>query len=130
MKKKILILTAILVVSGLVAYNYLYQSHRDIANETVSYSESAKSVFDSFQKSDSTANAKYLDQTIEIYGKITNLDLPNKTITVDEKVLARCTNGIPSTLKLQDFIALKGRVVGYDDLLEEVQMDQCTIKKQ
>lgn len=129
MKKKLLILLAILIVSAFFAYNYLYQSHRDIATESISFSESAKDVFNAFRKNDSAANAKYLDKTMEIYGKITNIDLPNKTITVDEKVLARCTNGIPNTLKLQEFIALKGRVVGYDDLLEEVQMDQCSIKK-
>ncbi len=129
MKKKILIAVTVLLILAFAAYRYMYKSHRDISTETVSYSASVKEVYTAFQQNDSLANAKYIDKTIEIYGKITNLDLSNKIITVDEKLLARFTNSIPNTLKLQNSIALKGRVVGFDDLLEEIQMDQCTIKQ-
>ena len=55
--------------------------------------------------------------------------MQNKIITVDEKLLARFTNGVQSNLKLQNFIVLKGRLTGYDDLLGEIQMDQCVIKQ-
>ena len=129
MRKKIFIALLLVLALVIVAYNYMYKSHRDISTETVTYSETPAQVYDAFQKNDSLANSKYLDNTIEIYGKITNIDAQNKIITVDEKLTARCTNGIPNTLKLQNPITLKGRVVGYDDLLEEIQMDQCTIKK-
>ena len=129
MKKKVLIAVTVFLVLAFATYKYMYKSHRNISTETVSYSASVKEVYTAFQQNDSLANAKYIDKTIEIYGKITNLDLSNKIITVDEKLLARFTNSIPNTLKLQNSIALKGRVVGFDDLLEEIQMDQCTIKK-
>ena len=129
MRKKIFIALLLVLALVIVAYNYMYKSHRDISTETVTYSETPAQVYDAFQKNDSLANSKYLDNTIEIYGKITNIDAQNKIITVDEKLTARCTNGIPNTLNLQNPITLKGRVVVYDDLLEEIQMDQCTIKK-
>ena len=129
MKKKALIAVTVFLVLAFATYKYMYKSHRNISTETVSYSASVKEVYTAFQQNDSLANAKYIDKTIEIYGKITNLDLSNKIITVDEKLLARFTNSIPNTLKLQNSIALKGRVVGFDDLLEEIQMDQCTIKQ-
>ena len=129
MKKKVLIAVTVFLVLAFATYKYMYKSHRNISTETVSYSASVKEVYTAFQQNDSLANAKYIDKTIEIYGKITNLDLSNKIITVDEKLLARFTNSIPNTLKLQNSIALKGRVVGFDDLLEEIQMDQCTIKQ-
>ena len=129
MRKKIIIAVTVLLILAIAAYNYMYKSHRDISTETVSYSASVKEVYTAFQQNDSLANAKYLDKTIEIYGKITNIDLSNKIITVDKKLLARFTNSIPNTLQLQNSIALKGRVVGFDDLLEEIQMDQCTIKQ-
>jgi hypothetical protein len=48
---------------------------------------------------------------------------------LDEKLLARFTNNIPNNLKLQTPIAVKGRLIGYDDLLAEIQLDQCTIKQ-
>ncbi len=129
MKKKALIAVTVFLVLAFATYKYMYKSHRNISTETVSYSASVKEVYTAFQQNDSLANAKYIDKTIEIYGKITNIDLSNKIITVDEKLLARFTNSIPNTLKLQNSIVLKGRVVGFDDLLEEIQMDQCTIKQ-
>lgn len=128
MRKKIIIALVLILALAFVAYKYMYKSHRDISTETVTYSETVTQVYNAFQKNDSLANAKYLDKTIEIYGKITNIDSPNKIITVDEKLIARFTNSVPKGLKLQNTITLKGRVVGYDDLLEEIQMDQCTIK--
>ncbi|MGC4041652.1 MAG: hypothetical protein QM710_12920 [Flavobacterium sp.] len=128
MKKKILILLAVILITAFVVYKYMYKAHRDIASEAVTYTETVAQVFDAFQKDTQKANAKYLDKTIEISGKITNVDPQNKLIMVDEKLSARCTKGIPADLKPQNAVVLKGRVVGYDDLLGEIQMDQCTIK--
>ena len=129
MKKKIIIVLLVLLIAAFAVYKFLYKEHRDIASEDVTYVETVTQVFDAFQKDPQKANAKYLDKTIEISGKVTNIDSQNKLITVDEKLAARFTNSIPGNLKLQNPVILKGRVVGYDDLLEEVQMDQCTIKQ-
>lgn len=129
MKKKLIIALLVIAAVAFGVYKYLYQEHRDISTEDVTYTETVSQVFDAFQKNDSLANAKYLDKTIAISGKITNIDTQNKTITVDEKLVARCTNGIPENLKLKNNVSLKGRVVGFNDLLEEIEMDQCTIKQ-
>ncbi len=129
MRKKILIALVCILVLAFVGYKYMYKSHRDISAEAVSYSVSVDDIYINFQADEQSANAKYLDKTIEIYGKITNLDLQNKIITVDGKLLARLTNSIPANLKLQNVVALKGRLTGFDDLLGEIQMDQCTIKQ-
>lgn len=129
MRKKIIIVLVLILALGFAAYKYMYKGHRDISSEDAALFETVAQVHGAFQKNDSMANIKYLDKTIEIYGKITNIDLQNKMITVDEKLIARFTNSVPNTLKLQTAITLKGRVVGYDDLLEEIQMDQCTVKQ-
>ena len=126
MKKKIIITLGILLVLAFVGYKYVYKSHRDIATETVSYSVAVQDVHEAFLKNDSLANAKYLDKTIVIYGKITDIDLSNKIITVDEKLLATFNKKLPSNLKLQQNIKIKGRLIGFDDLLEELKMDQCS----
>lgn len=103
MRKKILIALVCILVLAFVGYKYIYKSHRDISAEPVSYSVSVDDIYINFQANEQSANAKYLDKTIEIYGKITNL-------------------------ALQNVVALKGRLTGFDDLLGEIQMDQCTIK--
>ena len=129
MRKKIVIALVILLVLAFASYQYMYKSHRDIADEDASFSETVAQVHSAFIKNDSLANVKYLDKTIAISGKITSIDAQNKLITVDEMLTARLTNGVPSTLKPKNTITLKGRVVGYDDLLQEIKMDQCTIKQ-
>jgi len=129
MKKKIFILGLILIVFGFGVYKYLYQGHRDIATEEANYTATVNDIFNAFTSNDSLANAKYLDKTVALRGKISTIDFENKIITVDEKVSARFTDKLPESIKPQDSINLKGRLVGFDDLLEEIQMDQCNLVK-
>lgn len=80
MRKKIIIVVISILVLAFIAYNYMYKSHRDISTETISYTTSVAEIYNAFQKNDSLANAKYLDKTVEINGKITNIDVTNKII--------------------------------------------------
>jgi hypothetical protein len=127
MIKKGFILAFIILVIGFGTYKYLYQSHRDIAAEEANFTTTVQDIYTSFTENDSLANAKYLDKTIALRGKISNIDFSNKIITVDEKLSARFTDKLPENIKIQDSINLKGRLVGFDDLLEEIQIDQCTV---
>ena len=128
MKKKLFYILLLLIVIVFGIYKYMYKSHRDIASEEAAFSKTVSEVFQAFTTNDSLANKTYLDKTILVKGKITNIDLTSKIITVDEKLSARFTTKIPDNIKLQDSIIIKGRLVGFDDLLEEIQMDQCTIE--
>ena len=129
MKKKVFILGLILMVVGFGVYNYHYQGHRDIAAEEANYTVTVNEVYNDFTTNDSLANKKYLDKTLALKGKISNIDFENKIVTVDEKLSARFTDKLPESIKPQDSINLKGRLVGFDDLLEEIQMDQCNLVK-
>ncbi len=129
MKKKVFILVLILIAIGFGTYKYIYQEHRDIATEEANYKATVQEVFGAYTANDSLANAKYLDKTLDLRGRISEIDFTNKIITVDEKLSARFTEKLPENLKPHDSINLKGRLVGFDDLLEEIQMDQCTIVK-
>lgn len=128
MKKKLFYFSLLLIVIIFAVYKYLYKDHRDIASEDAVFSKTVSEVFQSFTTNDSLANKTYLNKTISVKGKITNIDLANKIITVDEKLSAQFINKIPDDAKLQDSITLKGRLIGFNDLLEEIQMDQCTIE--
>ncbi|RXR29131.1 hypothetical protein EQG68_13450 [Flavobacterium piscinae] len=108
-------------------YFYVYKSHRNITTETVAFSLSAIQLHREFMN-DSEANVKkYADKTIETYGKITSLDLENDAIVLDDKVFLKMTDKISKDLTIQQTIKIKGRFVGFDDLLEELKMDQCII---
>lgn len=127
MKKKLLIFLIVFIVGSFLLYNYIYKDHRDIASEKESFALSVSDLKVDFSNNDSLANAKYLDKVIIIYGKITSIDLPSKNIVVEESLSATLKEQL-SGLKIGDSIQLKGRFIGYDDLLEEFKMDECSIQ--
>jgi len=125
MKNKIMIFIVVLIAAGVGLYFYAYKGHRDIATEDADYELTVSGLSKEFSEGDSLANSKYADKTIQIYGKVTNIDLPSHTIIIDEKLSAEFTDSILPKINLQDPIKIKGRFVGYDDLLEEYKVDQA-----
>ena len=120
-----LIFILVLVFGVIVAYNYMYPDHRSISEESVSYTLDADSVFNEFIQDSQKAELKYLDETILVSGVITSLDAQN--ITISNKIYCQFES-LNSDLKVNDSIAVKGRCIGFDDLLEEIKLDQCSIK--
>ncbi|WP_142783559.1 OB-fold protein [Changchengzhania lutea] len=124
MKKKWFILI-ILILLAIVSYNYIYKNHRDIANETSHFKLTAADISSEFAINPTNSEIKYLNKTIEVTGTITNLN-PNN-LTLNNKVFCQFSNRIQKTLSNNSQIKVKGRFIGYDDLLEEIKLDQCTI---
>lgn len=116
----------IFLVILFVSYKYLYHEHRDISNEKALFSLTANEILKDFLLDESKANLKYLDKSITITGKITNIDTKNNTIVIDEKVFVLLKK-IP-VVKQSEVIIVQGRVIGYDSLLEEIKLDQAEIK--
>lgn len=129
MKKGIIIVFSVAIVAAIGLYFYTYQGHRDIGSENSDYKLRLSELQTEFKANDSLFNAKYADKTIEIYGKITALDLGNKSFMLEEKIEVNLMDAIPNTIKISDTIAIKGRYVGFDDLLEEFKIDQAIIVK-
>ena len=69
------------------------------------------------------ADSKYLNKTIEIKGKVT--EVSDSTLTIDQKIFCKM-NGKANTDLADKTIIVKGRCIGYDDLFEEVKFDQCS----
>ncbi len=125
MKKIILAVLFLLVLIG--GYFYIYKEHRDIAKEDVSYDVAVSTLFSEYQSNESAANTKYLDKTIVVSGKVTSLNKETLSLVVDEKLFATFLDKIPSGIEPNSRIKVKGRLIGYDSLLEEIKMDQCII---
>ncbi|WP_438967112.1 OB-fold protein [Flavobacterium sp.] len=128
MKKKIAFALAIIVVVLIVGYKYLYQSHRNIEEEKASFSLTTSKLISDFSEDETLANQNYLDKTIQIKGVLTSYNQEENSITVDEKLFGLLSNQF-SGINVNDSIEFKGRFLGYDELLEEVKMDQITIIK-
>lgn len=123
--KMILVLLVILII-GFLAYNYVMTGGaRDLKKESSEFSVTATSIFNEFAASSETATTKYLNKAVEVTGKVTNI--AENVITIDGKV--SCQLQVSEQVSLDSQVRIKGRVTGYDDLLEELKLDQCLIVK-
>ncbi len=112
-----------------VLYFYVYQSHRDIDAEKVAFETSVSELSQRFINNPDSSTVTYADQTISIYGNVTALDLKQNTITLDNKLIATTSKEEINRAKTGELVKLKGRFIGYDELFNELRMDQCTIEE-
>lgn len=125
MKKwAILILLCVIAVIVIIGYKYVYQDHRDIATETSIYKLTASDISNEFAINPMSSENKYLNKTIEVSGSIS--DENPQSITIEDKVFCQFSSEIQTSLNT-DQVKIKGRFIGYDDLLEQVKLDQCII---
>ena len=115
----------LLVVAGLLGYNYLYQDHRDISQETAEIITTSDKITEEFANESYISEQEYLDKTIQVSGTITELN--DSDLTLDEGVFCQFKMNLKENLSLGDKIILKGRCIGYDDLLEQVKLNECTL---
>jgi len=115
----------ILLVLGFIGYNYLYRAHRNIEKEQPSYVVSVRLIIKEFLDNPSASESKYLNKTIEINGIVT--ENGDSYITLDNSVFCQFNTLTALNLKLGDSLNVKGRCIGYDSLLEQIKLDQCTI---
>ena len=127
MRKWIIILVITVVVS-IFGYNYIYQDHRDIESEQAEFTMSSSEINQLFSENSTSAEQKFLNKTIEVSGIIT--DINSNDITISDSVFCQFSNNLETSLDKNENIKIKGRVIGYDDLLEQVKLDQCTIINQ
>tara|TARA_R110000850_G_scaffold213392_1_gene339387 strand:+ start:577 stop:963 length:387 start_codon:yes stop_codon:yes gene_type:complete len=121
MKKILLTAFFIIIIVGILGYNYLYQDHRDVATSNATSSYTSTELIALFTDNDASNDARALDQVVEVSGTAT--DTSANSITLDRKVFIECT--APHQIALNQTYTLKGRCLGYDDLLEEVKIDQA-----
>ncbi len=126
MKKKLIVLL-IIVIAGIAGYNYIYKDHRNIEKEKAAFTLKSTELSNEFLVSSSDSEKKYLNKTIEISGKVTEVD--NNTLIIDNNIFCQFLNPISNSIKTNTVITIKGRFIGYDDLLEEIKLDQCSLSK-
>ncbi|WP_338408108.1 hypothetical protein [uncultured Flavobacterium sp.] len=125
-KLKIILLFAVILIVGFLSYSYIMTGGaRDLEKETSEFSVSASDVFAEFSANTEMATKKYLNKAVEVTGKVTSVT--DNVITLDGKV--SCQLQVSEQIVLNSQVKIKGRVTGYDDLLEELKLDQCLIVK-
>jgi hypothetical protein len=113
---------------AIFSYNYIFKGHRNIETENPLYSVNSFDFIREFKLNTEVSNEKYLDRTIRITGLLTSID--NSMLEIDGSI--NCY--FESILNKNDHllntkIVVKGRCLGYDDLMEEIKFDQCVVIK-
>ena len=124
MKRKRIILIAILLLA-FAGYKYIYQEHRDIQKEAAEFVLASTTIANDFSQNTTEAEKKYLNKTIEISGVVTEIN--QKDLTLNNRIFCQFNDTRNNTLNINDSITIKGRCIGYDDLLELVKIDQSTV---
>jgi len=123
--RKWIVILGLLIIAAVIGYNYIYQDHRDIEKEVAEFSMNAEEISILFSENAKAAEQKLLNKTVEISGLIS--DINTNEITIDDRVFCQFSNVTQTSKNKNVTIKIKGRVIGYDDLLEQVKLDQCTI---
>lgn len=122
MKKILPILLIIILIAGAAYWYVFHKPHRDLQNEDTAYSLSAVALVQEFSSDQSLADSLYVDQLIALKGIISELE--DRALILDPGVYCSLdsTTTMPD-LKVGDSVAIRGRVLSYDELFEEVKMD-------
>lgn len=128
-KRRIMILLFLLVISFGPYYiyqNVLYKDARDITGEKSTVTITAENLEKEYASGAALANSKYLNKTIEITGKVS--EVTDSTMVIDGKAFCKMNERTKINLKNKQ-INIKGRCIGFDDLFEVVKLDQCSIQQ-
>ncbi|MEO0528083.1 MAG: hypothetical protein AAFZ89_12705 [Bacteroidota bacterium] len=129
-KKYIVIVVMVLALGAIGAfftYSYMYKPHRNVSEESAIAVMSATELQERFANANGTLES-FADKIIEVNGYITTIE-QSTTIMVDDKVQVDFdSHGLDEkTLVNGANVTVKGRCVGYDDLLEIVKVDQAVL---
>ena len=129
-RKKLLIFglttLVLVVIASFFTYNYMYKPHRNIAEEEATVTISAEELQKNF--SDENNTLKLTDKVVKVSGIISAIE-QKTTLVIDDKIQVdfNIDNQINKELIEGTMITIKGRCVGYDDLLEIVKIDQAIL---
>lgn len=117
----------LVIVSFFSVRYYIYNAgKRDIQSEETAFTVPSNTIVTEFTSNTTTANKKYLEKPIAVSGIITSVN--DKEVILDNSVNCNFLTA-SNSLKKDQKVTIKGRVVGFDDLLGEVRLDQCNLSK-
>lgn len=117
----------ILLFGALVAYgvlSYMYKPHAQIEDQKITFTGDAASLI----KKASSNETAIINSIVAIEGKVTNKATDGFTLSGSIFCQPK-ENAMLGQIKEGQSIKVKGRFIGYDDLLEEVKLDQVILNK-
>ncbi len=122
--KLILFISFTLIIVLWFGFEYVYRTPISIENMEVSYSGKASSFLNLIKKTP----LGWENRPVEITGIITELDGNNFIIDNFIFCQLKSPNTLKSLPKTNSQVTIKGIIIGYDELLNELKINQCIIK--
>ncbi len=124
--KIIIIALAVIVVGGVAGYLYMYKAHKTLDDMEVAYQGDSQEFISKFEGNvDQWIKG---DKVVELTGVITEKD--SISVSVNETIYFQLEKGTNTNdLAKGQKIKIKGRIIGYDDIMEEVKLDKAIILK-
>lgn len=117
----------IIVSAGIYFYyGFLFKEARNIQTEMPDYTISATKLLEDYNADPKKADQLYLNKTIEITGIVTKET--DSVLILENTVFCLFSQKVKSAL-INNKVTVKGKCIGYDELFQEVKIDQCTINK-
>ena len=113
-----------MLIGGAYAAYLWFKPHRDIQGESAKYELTAIELGDAYAAGEDGAHEVYLDQVVLVTGVVHEVD--NEHVKLQDDIFCK-GDFSNSGLASGDKARIKGRVVGYDDLFQEVRIDNCTL---
>ena len=114
----------IIIISS--TYN---KPHKDFNKSPFELTIESKELISLYQDNIDNANTRFLDKILLVKGSITHIE--TDIIILDNGIV--CTldpsQAITNKIHLNKKISVKGRCIGYDDLLEEIRIDHSFIMR-
>ena len=122
-RKILFIGLAILAIGAFVGYKILYKPHKKTIDQKAAFVGNSED----FKKQVAQNQLKWQNAIVELKGKVTNLD--KQGFSLNESIFCQLEDSLMiQKIKPQMAITVKGRFIGYDDLLEEIKLDQCIVR--
>ncbi len=117
------------IIGLIINYNTYNKPHKDFNKSPFEVTIESKELISLYQDNTDNANTRFLDKILLVNGNITNIE--TDIIILDNGVV--CTldpsQSVTEEIQLNKTISVKGRCIGYDDLLEEIRIDHSFIMR-
>ena len=123
--KLLFVISIIILLSGIFVYNYMYKDHRNINEEDALYTLESIDLIKEFSMDINASVTKYLDKTIEVKGLVTEKEKDN--FTLGENIICYTDSVTLLQVLKNKVVIVKGRSIGYDELLDLIKIDQVSI---
>ncbi|HQV35856.1 MAG: hypothetical protein KA215_10145 [Flavobacterium sp.] len=124
-KKTGILVVLLLLLFGFSGYNYvMHGGARDLTQEDTAFTVTSDRITEEFKSNTEVSNKKYLEKAVAITGKITAVN--DNEIILNNTIVCNLKNK-NKNLKNVENVTIKGRIVGYDDLMGDIKLDNCFV---